>query len=189
MLRSALVAIVPVLLVASCSSGAGSGTHVDPGAGGHDPTPPPPHGDTPPTPPANGARVVLEPPGHDPVVVQVEVASTDPLRQRGLMYRETLGADSGMIFLFDRSEHLVFWMHNTLVPLDMIFITSEMRVLGVVENATPQTDDGREVPGDSKYVLEVNGGFARRNGIGAGTLVRFEGIAAQAEPRGGGHGE
>lgn len=189
MSRWALVVVAPMLLVASCSSGAGSGTHVDPGTGGgrHDPTPPP-HGDTPPT-PANGARVVLEPPGHDPVVVHVEVANTDPLRQRGLMYRETLGADSGMIFVFDRSEHLVFWMHNTLVPLDMIFITSEMRVLGVVENATPQTDDGREVPGESKYVLEVNGGFARRNGIGAGTLVRFEGIPAQAEPRGGGHEE
>ncbi len=191
MSRLAPMVFVPMLLAASCSSGAGSGTHVDPGTGGtgqdHDPVQPP-HVDPGHRPPADGPRVVLEPPGHDPVTVRVEVANTDPIRQRGLMYRETLEADAGMIFLFDHSEHLVFWMHNTLVPLDMIFITAEMRVLGVVENATPQTDDGREVAGESKYVLEVNAGFARRNGIAAGTLVRFQGIPAQAEPRGG-HGE
>jgi len=192
----------PILVVASCSSGSGtgsgSGTRIEPdpgpGAGAghgqndpsHDPgqghATDPGHG---PTPASTGARVVLEPPGHDPVTVRVEVANTDPLRMRGLMYRETLAEDAGMIFLFDDTEHLTFWMRNTLVPLDMVFITADKRVLGVVENATPQTDDPREVPGDSRYVLEVNAGFARRTGVTAGTLVRFVDIPEGAEPRGG----
>lgn len=142
------------------------------------------HGETA-TPPAASATVVLAPPGHDEVTVRVEVANTDPTRQRGLMYRREMAEDAGMIFLFDESEQLSFWMHNTYLPLDMIFIREDMSVLGVVENAEPQTDDPREVPGMSKYVLEVNAGYARRHGIGPGTRVRFVNIANQAEPRGG----
>ncbi|MBK8168950.1 MAG: DUF192 domain-containing protein [Sandaracinaceae bacterium] len=136
-------------------------------------------------PAAAPATVVLSPPGHDPVTVRVEVANTDPTRQRGLMFRRQMDDDAGMIFLFDESEQLSFWMHNTYLALDMIFIREDMSVLGVVENATPETDDPREVHGMSKYVLEVNAGFARRHGIGPGTQVRFVNIAAQAEPRGG----
>jgi uncharacterized protein len=117
---------------------------------------------------------VLEPPGQDPVVVRVEVARTPAETQRGLMFRTEMAADAGMLFLFPRARQMTFWMHNTYLPLDMIFITSEMRVLGVVENATPQTDDARQVSGQSQFVLEVNAGFAREHAIGPGTLVRFE---------------
>jgi uncharacterized membrane protein (UPF0127 family) len=126
--------------------------------------------------PVSEPRVVLEPPGAEPVVVDVEVARTSAETQRGLMYRRQMAPNAGMIFLFSRSRHLTFWMHNTYIPLDMIFITSDMRVLGVVENATPETDDPREVPGEGQFVLEVNAGFAREHGITAGTVVRFEGI-------------
>ncbi|GAB4198385.1 MAG: hypothetical protein OHK0013_07420 [Sandaracinaceae bacterium] len=116
----------------------------------------------------------LEPPGRDPVAVTVEVARTPAETQRGLMFRRHLEPDRGMLFQFARSRHLTFWMHNTFIPLDMVFITSDMRVLGVVENATPETDDPREVEGESQFVLEVNAGFAREHGIVAGTRVRFE---------------
>jgi uncharacterized membrane protein (UPF0127 family) len=78
-----------------------------------------------------------------------------------------------MLFLFDRQEHLTFWMKNTLVPLDMIFITEAKRVLGVVENAEPLTTTQRQVPGASRFVLEVVAGFAARHGITAGTQVEF----------------
>jgi uncharacterized membrane protein (UPF0127 family) len=97
-------------------------------------------------------------------------------RQRGLMFREHMDADAGMIFLFERPQQLSFWMHNTLLPLDMIFIRDDMSILGVVENATPRTDDPRQVPGLSQYVLEVNAGYAARHGVRAGQRVRFEGI-------------
>lgn len=120
--------------------------------------------------------VVLEPPGRDPVTVRAEVARTPAQTQRGLMYRRQMDADAGMLFLFPRARHMTFWMRNTYLPLDMIFITSDLRVLGVVENATPETDDVREVDGVSQYVLEVNAGFAREHGIGPGTAVRFENV-------------
>jgi uncharacterized membrane protein (UPF0127 family) len=127
-------------------------------------------------PAAQGARVVLLPPGADPVSVRVELARDEATRRRGLMFREHMDDDAGMLFLFDRSEQLTFWMHNTYIPLDMIFIEPSLRVLGVVENAEPQTDSSRAVPGASQYVLEVNAGFSRRHGLGKGTAVRFEGV-------------
>jgi uncharacterized membrane protein (UPF0127 family) len=105
--------------------------------------------------------------------VNVEVVDTPETRQRGLMYRKHLGPDAGMLFLFDEQQQHTFWMHNTLIPLDMIFIKSDWTVLGIVENATPLTDSKREVPGLSQYVLEVNAGFSRRNGLQAGTLARY----------------
>jgi uncharacterized membrane protein (UPF0127 family) len=117
--------------------------------------------------------VVLEPVGADPVRVRVEVAQTPPERQRGLMFRKQLDPDAGMLFVFERPQHNVFWMHNTYLPLDMIFITRDWNVLGVVENATPQTDSPREVPGDSLYVLEVNAGWSRQHGVTQGTKVQW----------------
>lgn len=118
--------------------------------------------------------VVLLPEGREPVTVKVEVAANDPARERGLMYRRHLAEDAGMLFVFDRMEHQSFWMENTYIPLDMIFIDDALRVVGVVENAEPLTEDAREVEGESRYVLEVNAGFARQHDILPGTQVRFE---------------
>ena len=125
---------------------------------------------------AQSPRVLLMPPGKDPVGVRVEVAADEPSRRRGLMFREHLPEDAGMLFLFERPEQLTFWMHNTYIPLDMIFIDPSLRVLGVVENAEPLTDTTRSVPGMSQYVLEVNAGFSRRHGLSQGTAVHFEGV-------------
>ena len=97
------------------------------------------------------------------------------------MFRQELDERAGMIFVFPRPQHQVFWMHNTYLPLDMIFITPERRVLGVVENATPMTDDPREVPGASLYVLEVRAGFAGRHHIAAGTPVELVNIPDATE--------
>jgi uncharacterized membrane protein (UPF0127 family) len=118
-------------------------------------------------------RVVLTAPGRDAVTVEVEVVQTPEQRQRGLMYRKQLDPERGMLFLFEQPQQLTFWMHNTLIPLDMIFITSDWTVLGVVENATPLTDAPRSVPGPGQFVLEVNAGFARRHGLYAGTRVSY----------------
>jgi uncharacterized membrane protein (UPF0127 family) len=130
---------------------------------------------------AQSAKVVLMPAGRDPVSVRVEVVRTESERRRGLMFRQSLPEDAGMLFLFDRPEHLSFWMRNTYIPLDMIFIEPSMRVLGIVENTEPMTDTSRAVPGISQYVLEVNAGFSRRYGLTPGTAVRFEGVALPAQ--------
>ena len=128
----------------------------------------------PPPAPVEASVVVLTTPGHDPVCVDVEIANTDELRRRGLMYRQNLAPDAGMLFLFQNDEVHQFWMKNTLIPLDMIFIRKDGTVAGVVENAEPKTLTGRSVSKESRHVLEVNGGFARLHGIGEATRVSYE---------------
>jgi len=107
------------------------------------------------------------------VRVRVEVVRTPADLARGLMHREKLDADAGMLFLFDRTQVLSFWMKNTLIPLDMIFIGEDRRVVGVVHNAEPLTTVQRSVGAPSRYVLEVNAGFAAQRGVGPGSLVEF----------------
>lgn len=108
-----------------------------------------------------------------PVTVQAEVVDTPALRQRGLMFREQLPEDHGMLFLFPKEGPRSFWMRNTLIPLDMVFIKADHTVLGVVHEATPKTDSPRGVSGNSQFVLELAGGVAKRRGIQPGQRVEF----------------
>ncbi|BDG04926.1 DUF192 domain-containing protein [Anaeromyxobacter oryzae] len=121
-------------------------------------------------------RVVLTTAAGARHAVAVEVARTPESRTRGLMYREKLDPDAGMLFVFDESEPHGFWMKNTLIPLDMIFIDDTGRIVGIVENAEPRTLTTRDVGAPSRYVLEVNGGWAKAHGIARGDMVRFEGV-------------
>jgi uncharacterized membrane protein (UPF0127 family) len=123
-------------------------------------------------------RVTVEGPGGRSSAVDVEVARTADEQERGLMFRNALAPDAGMLFVFpDEREH-VFWMKNTLIPLDMIFIADGGRVVGVVENAEPLTTSQRTVHTPSRYVLEVNGGWSAAHGVKAGDVVRMEGVPA-----------
>jgi len=126
-----------------------------------------------PTPEAAVPEVVLRPAGRPEVRVKIELARTSEEHQRGLMYREKLAPDHGMLFLFPEEQQQGFWMKNTPIPLDIMFIKADKTVLGVAENCEPLTEITRSVPGKSKYVLEVIGGFAQAHGIGPGTLVEF----------------
>jgi uncharacterized membrane protein (UPF0127 family) len=111
---------------------------------------------------------------------QVEVADTPAKREQGLQYRRELALDRGMIFLFPTESEHSFWMKNTPIPLDMIFINREGKIIGIVEQATPFSTDSRSVPGASQFVLEINGGLAKRHGIRAGDTVRFHGLSAES---------
>ena len=137
------------LLAFSCAAGSGSGA---------------------------GPRVVLESADGYRHAVRVELARDDEERARGLMYREKLDDDAGMLFLFPVAEDHGFWMKNTLIPLDMIFIGEDGRVVGVVQNAAPRSLDLRSVGAPSRYVLEVNGGWAARRSVRKGDRVRFESV-------------
>jgi uncharacterized membrane protein (UPF0127 family) len=106
--------------------------------------------------------------------VKVEIARNDPERQRGLMYRQKLEPGRGMIFLFEHPEKLKFWMKNTYIPLDMIFIGADKRVVFIEENAEPLTLQTRgSDEDDSQFVLEVPGGWARAHGVERGVAVKF----------------
>ncbi len=128
-----------------------------------------------------GPAVVIHTRGNAERTVHVEVARTDATRMRGLMFRREMEDDHGMIFVFRDPAHQTFWMHNTLIPLDMIFIKPDRTILGIVRNATPETDDPRDVPGDSLYVLEVNGGWCQRNGVNAGDRVELLDVGPAAD--------
>ncbi len=108
--------------------------------------------------------------------VSVEIADSPSEREVGLMYRTQLGADSGMLFVFATPSRLTFWMKNTEIPLDMVFADADAIVVGVVANAEPLSQRMFGVPADSKYVLEVNGGFSARHGIKAGDHLEFVGF-------------
>ena len=108
-----------------------------------------------------------------PWVVQIEVARTDEQRARGLMFRRDLPRDRGMLFIFDETSEHPFWMRNTLIALDMIYLGDDRRVVGVVANAEPRTDAPRTVGKPSRYVVEVAGGEAAAHAVGPGTRVVF----------------
>jgi uncharacterized protein len=125
---------------------------------------------------SNPAVILASDAGRD-IKVEVEVADTPAKRARGLMYRNDLGENQGMLFLFPASVEQTFWMKNTPLSLDLIFIGSDMRIVGIVERATPFSTASLSVSAPSQFVLEVRGGFCQRNGIKAGSRARLEGIA------------
>jgi uncharacterized membrane protein (UPF0127 family) len=125
--------------------------------------------------PASSATVAVDT-GERKLRFQVELALTPDEQNRGLMFRKSLSADAGMLFVFDRSSVHTFWMKNTLIPLDMLFIGADKKIIGIVANAEPQTETGRSVGVPSQYVLEIAGGLSGQLGIRAGQRVEFDGV-------------
>ena len=102
----------------------------------------------------------------------VELATNDAERSRGLMFRKELPEGRGMLFDFERDQPVAFWMHNTYISLDMIFIRGDGRIVRIAEDTTPMSDDlipsGRPV----RAVLEVVAGTARKLGMAPGDRVK-----------------
>jgi len=89
------------------------------------------------------------------------------------MYRRRLAADAGMLFVFPTESDQQFWMKDTPLPLDMVFIGKQRHIVGIVSEARPFTTNPLGVGVPSQYVLEVNGGFCARHGITTGDAVEF----------------
>ena len=111
------------------------------------------------------------------LVFEVEIADSPAKRELGLQYRRELAENRGMLFLFADERELSFWMKNTPIALDMIFINRNHEIVGIVEQAVPFSLDSRSVSAPSRFVLEINGGLSRRHGIRPGDRVRFQGVA------------
>jgi uncharacterized membrane protein (UPF0127 family) len=125
-------------------------------------------------------KIVISTQNGREVIFQVEIADTPAKRELGLQYRKELPTERGMIFLFPIESQQTFWMKNTPIPLDMIFINRARKIVGIVEQAVPFTLEPRSVNGPSQYVLEIGGGLTKRYGIEAGDTVRFDGIQTEA---------
>ncbi|GAC1354436.1 MAG: hypothetical protein NVSMB47_07750 [Polyangiales bacterium] len=183
------LAFVALLLLAACSR-----VPEEPGPvlkemrpmpGNSDPAPPPKPPSTPqkvpitggcPKDPAPGENATLY--GHGRVAFvnadgkrhdfTVEIAASEAAQERGLMFRTSLADDAAMVFTFADPHHAVFWMKNTCIALDMVFVSDTDTVIGVV-TAPPLDESPREVPGFSKYVVELAAGVADKRGIAIGS--------------------
>jgi hypothetical protein len=101
----------------------------------------------------------------------LELALTPQQQQLGLMYRRELAPDAGMLFIFPQTQPTAFWMKNTLIPLDMLFIAADGRIADIHERAVPLSEANIPAKMPVKAVLEVNGGTVARLGIKPGDLV------------------
>ena len=133
------------------------------------PAPPPQ-----PQPEATGPRVTFP----DGFVVHAEVVADDELRARGLMFRDHLRPGTGMLFVFPEDGDYPFWMKNTLIPLDMIWIDANRKIAAIAHEAQPckiENCPNYAPNAIARYVLEVAGGVAKEHGLKVGDVLRFEG--------------
>ena len=122
----------------------------------------------------HGPAVVFEGSAGTKAAFRVEVADTAEERRWGLMYRRELGTDEGMLFVFPDEKVQSFWMKNTPLSLDIIFMDRRRRVVGIIHDTVPFSTRSVSVRVPSQYALEVRAGMARRNGIAVGDRVRFK---------------
>ena len=110
----------------------------------------------------------------------VTIADTGPERSQGLMNVPDMPLMTGMLFVYAGPRSASFWMHNTLIPLDMLFAGPDGTILSIHENAHPQ-DDTSILGGDGiQFVLEINGGLAARLGIAVGDVLQHPAIGPDA---------
>ncbi len=102
---------------------------------------------------------------------RVELADNDMSRSRGMMFRTSMAPEAGMLFDFKQEQLASFWMRNTLLPLDMLFIKADGTILNIHQRAIPRDETGINSAGPVRAVLEVNGGTTARLGIRAGDKV------------------
>jgi len=104
--------------------------------------------------------------------IKVEVAQTDREKERGLMFRERLGKDEGMLFIYEREEMIAFWMKNTRLPLSIAFIDKGGRIVDI-QDMEPFSLEAHPSAHPATYALEMNRGWFARAGIKVGDLVKI----------------
>ncbi|HNW71110.1 MAG TPA: DUF192 domain-containing protein [Bacteroidales bacterium] len=105
--------------------------------------------------------------------ITIEIADNDEERTQGLMYRKSMPDSCGMLFIFDVMQPLSFWMKNTRIPLDIIYIDKDFSIVNIAENTEPFSEVSIPSGKDAMYVVEVNAGFCKKNNIVAGTKISY----------------
>lgn len=105
--------------------------------------------------------------------IDIEIPDTREEKSRGLMYRHVMGGTEGMVFMNDMSKQHFFWMKNTYIPLDMIFVDEKMQIVKIEKNTIPLSEKLIAVPKDAQYIIEVNAGFCDQQGIKIGYLIEM----------------
>ena len=123
----------------------------------------------------------------DDTVVRVEIADTEAKRQLGLMFRDRLAPADGMIFIFDEPGFYPFWMKDTLIPLDMIWLDAQGRVVSIADAVPPCEADpcpsfAPDEGTSAVYVVEVVAGFAKQHGVKRGDVLALRGVRAPGAP-------
>lgn len=103
----------------------------------------------------------------------IEIADNDEETTQGLMYRRTMPDSCGMLFIFPNSEPRNFWMKNTYLPLDILFLNESKKIVTIQANRIPFSEEQIPSYQDAKYVLEVNAGYCKRKGIEKGDMIEF----------------
>jgi len=107
---------------------------------------------------------------------QIELATDDAQREQGLMFRQTMAPDAGMLFIYDHVQPIAMWMENTYIPLDMLFIAADGRIVNIRQRAVPHSQENIASAGPVKAALELNGGTVSRLGIKVGDKVTGPGL-------------
>ena len=105
--------------------------------------------------------------------IEIEIAQDDLKRQQGLMYRDTMAENQGMLFVFDDEDTRSFWMKNTVLPLDMIFVSGRNEIVTIHKNTTPYSEQSYTSTKPAKYVIEVNAGYTDRHKIAVGDHISW----------------
>ncbi|MDD2385817.1 MAG: DUF192 domain-containing protein [Bacteroidales bacterium] len=105
--------------------------------------------------------------------INIEVASTDFERALGLMYRAQMEEEQGMLFLFPREQEQSFYMRNTLISLDIIYVNSKMQIVDIYKNTSPLNETSLPSAERAQYVIEINGGLCDKYEIEVGDKVIF----------------
>jgi hypothetical protein len=125
---------------------------------------------------ADGNLEFLDSAGKVRSTITIEIADTEELRNRGLMWRTGLDETMGMLFIFDKAQPLALWMRNTPTALDIIFLSTEKKVINIAENTSPLSDTIYRSQAPAQYVVEVPAGFCRRHRVVPGMAVQWRRI-------------
>ncbi len=112
--------------------------------------------------------------GKELTKIEIEIVENDADRQKGLMFRKQMLESRGMLFIFDAEEPQSFWMHNTYVSLDIIYVGKDFKVVSIQKNAKTLNDTPLPSDAPAQYVVEVNAGFSEKFGIKKGVLIEFK---------------